>query len=57
MHRRRQWVWWGLSLDLWGWGFLRLDPDEDILGSVYEWYLFLGPLEIRKWRCIGEKGG
>ncbi len=39
----------------WIWfGFTRLDPKKTCMALVYEWYLWLGFWEARKW-CSKEK--
>ena len=32
-----------------GFQFIRLDPDKDELGWIFEWVVFLGFWELRKW--------
>jgi hypothetical protein len=44
VRRKYQFVWWGWrEMDL---GFWRA---QHSLRYIYRWYLFLGPLEIRRW--------
>lgn len=42
-----QWCWWWDPRE-WLWGFKRTDP-ESSWSYIYDWFLFLGPLEVRKW--------
>ncbi len=47
MPRGYQFLWWWNPWPLFA--FLRLDSKQTSLAYIYEWRLFLGPLEIRKW--------
>lgn len=42
-----QWCWWWDPRE-WVIGFKRTDP-ESSWSYIYDWFLCLGPLEVRKW--------
>jgi len=51
--KRYQFVWWWPRIKVameseWGFRFQRPGPD-DSYSLVYEWFLQIGPLDIRKW--------
>lgn len=50
MSRRLQFVWWLHPRD-WHMGFERPDPLWGLAG-IYDWFLHVGPLEIRRWTNV-----